>query len=186
MQALLAISLPLAVVLSLGLPPLLSVVFDFGAEGTQLLTWVSRGFLAGLAGQCLMELAVRSFYARQEALTPMITAMINLVVFITLGILLSRWLGAPGISLADSLAFTSQAVLLLILLSRKLAQGLSPGGSLARGLAAVLLGGAGAALVSWLPQVGSRPLLAGLFALAVGGLLAVFPIVKDIRLLLRL
>ncbi len=61
MQALLAISLPLAVVLSLGLPPLLSVVFDFGAEGTQLLTWVSRGFLAGLAGQCLMELAVRSF-----------------------------------------------------------------------------------------------------------------------------
>jgi peptidoglycan biosynthesis protein MviN/MurJ (putative lipid II flippase) len=88
--------------------------------------WVTRGFLFGLAGQCLLEIAVRSFYARQDAITPMITAGINFVVYVVLGIVLFQEFGAPGISLADSLAFTSQAILLLALLNRHLIRRLAP------------------------------------------------------------
>lgn len=186
MQVLLAITFPLAVVLALGLPPLLSAAFDFGVQGNQLLVWVTRGFLAGLVGQCLMELAVRSFYARQDAITPMVTAGINLVVYIVLGVIFFRWLGAPGISLADSLAFTSQAVLLLLLLNRKLVSRLSPGPTLFRGLAAALLGGVVVFLISQLPQAANSPLIIGLVALAGGGIVSLIPIIKELRLLMHL
>lgn len=186
MKVLLAIALPLSALLALGLPPLLSVAFDFGQEGTALLVWVTRGFLAGLAGQCLLELAVRSFYARQDAITPMITAGINFVVFLVLGVVLFRILGAPGISLADSLAFTSQAVLLLVLLNRKLIKRLSPGPSLFRGLVAAVIGGGAVLLVLSLPQAANQPLIIGVISLAVGGAVALLPILREIRLLLRL
>jgi putative peptidoglycan lipid II flippase len=186
MQVILALSLPLAVLLGLGLPPLLSAAFHFGPQGTQLLVWVTRGFLVGLVGQCLMELAVRSFYARQDAITPMVTAGINFVVYLLLGMVLFRWLGAPGISLADSLAFTSQAVLLLILLNQKLVKRLSPGPSMLRAVAAAGIGGLGVILISHLPQAASQPLILGVIGLAFGGVIALLPIMKEIRLLLRL
>jgi putative peptidoglycan lipid II flippase len=186
MQVILAITLPVSVLLSIGLRPLVGAAFDFGPEGTELLMWVTRGFLAGLAGHCLLEIAVRSFYARQDAITPLITAGINFLVFVVSGVLLFRVLGAPGISLADSLAFTSQAILLLFLLNRRLIRRLSPGPSLLRALAAALVGGGAVALVLALPVASSQPLVAGLAGLAFGGVLAILPIWKEVRLLLRL
>jgi putative peptidoglycan lipid II flippase len=186
MQVILAIALPISVLLALGLPPLLSAAFDFGPQGTQLLVWVTRGFLVGLVGQCLMELAVRSFYARQDAITPMITGGINFVVYIVLGMVLFRLLGAPGISLADSLAFTSQAVLLLFLLNKKLVKRLVPGPSIFRAIAAAGIGGAVVFFISHLPQAVNQPLILGVISLALGGAIALLPILKEIRLLLRL
>jgi putative peptidoglycan lipid II flippase len=186
MQVIIAITLPIAVVLMVGLPPLLSAAFHFGAEGTAMLVWVTRGFLVGLTGQCLMELAVRSFYARQDAITPMITAVINFGVYFVLVVLLSRWLGVPGISLADSLAFTSQAILLLVLLNRGLIQRLSPGWSVWRAIASAIIGGAAVFAVSSLPQAARQPLLMAVMALGAGGFVALLPIIKEIRLLLRL
>jgi putative peptidoglycan lipid II flippase len=186
MQVILAITLPVSVLLSVGLPPLLSIAFDFGPEGTELLVWVSRGFLFGLAGQCLLEIAVRSFYARQDAITPMITAAINFVVYVVLGVILFQTLGAPGISLADSLAFTSQAILLLALLNRHLIRRLAPVPSLLNALFAAVLGGLAVYGVMLLPFSLSQPIIMALVALAVGGTLALLPIWKEIRLLLRL
>jgi putative peptidoglycan lipid II flippase len=185
-QVILAVTLPVSVLLAVGLPPLLAVAFDFGPGGTALLVWVTRGFLAGLAGQCLLEVAVRSFYARQDAITPLITAGINLVVYVVLGILFFRGLGAPGISLADSLAFTSQAILLLVLLNRRLVKRLAAGPSLLRALLAAAAGGLAVYLVGFLPQAAAQPLVVGAAALGLGGLVALLPIRKEIRLLLRL
>lgn len=185
-QVILAVTLPISVLLGAGLPPLLAAAFDFGIGGTDLLVWVTRGFLVGLAGQCLLEIAVRSFYARQDAITPMITAGINLGVFIVLGITLFRILGAPGISLADSLAFTSQAILLLIILNRHLVRSLSPGPSLLRAMLAAAAGGTVVYLVGTVFQEFTRPLIVGSAALFLGGLASLPPIWKEIRLLLRL
>jgi putative peptidoglycan lipid II flippase len=186
MQVILAVTVPISVLLSLGLTPLLNIAFDFGPQGTQLLMWVTRGFLFGLAGQCLLEIAVRSFYARQDAITPMITAAINFVVYVVLGIILFQRLGAPGISLADSLAFTSQAILLLALLNRHLIRRLSPGPAFLHALTAAALGGGAVYGILQLPLSISQPIVMALVALAVGGVLAVLPIWKEIRLLLRL
>ncbi len=185
-QVIIAITLPIAVLMMIGLRPLLAAAFNFDAAGTDLLLWTTRGFLIGLTGQCLLEVAVRSFYARQDAITPLITAGINFLVYTVLGVILFRSMGAPGISLADSLAFTSQAVLLLVLLNRRLIRRLSLMVSLPRALLAALVGGGAVFLVSTLPYAASQPLIMSLVALALGGLLALLPIWKEIRLLLRL
>lgn len=186
LQVIVAITLPIAALLMIGLRPLLALAFDFGPEGTELLMWVSRGFLLGLTGQCLLEVAVRSFYARQDAITPLVTAGINFGVYVVLGVVLFQTLGAPGISLADSLAFTSQAVLLLVLLNRRLLTRLTPAVSLPRALLAALLGGGVVFLVSLLPFASAQPLVTGVAALALGALVALILIRKEIRLLLHL
>ncbi|HMN61834.1 MAG TPA: murein biosynthesis integral membrane protein MurJ, partial [Anaerolinea sp.] len=99
LRVLVGLTIPIAVVMGVALGPLLEAVFGFGAQGTQVLLWTTRGFLAGLLGHSLMEIASRSFYARQDALTPMLTGAVNLVAYILLGLLLYRPLGPAGISL---------------------------------------------------------------------------------------
>jgi len=119
-RVLIAFSIPIAVILSIGLEPLVQVVFDFNQAQTTLLMWVTRGFLVGLLGHCLMEIASRSFYARQNAITPMIFAGINGILYILFGTFFSRKVGVMGISLGDSLSFTIEACLLLMILSWQL------------------------------------------------------------------
>jgi len=119
-RVLIAFAIPIAVILSIGLEPLVKVVFDFNQAQTTLLLWVTRGFLVGLLGHCLMEIASRSFYARQNAVTPMIFAGINGLLYIIFGMAFSRTVGVMGIALGDSLSFTIEACLLLMILSWQL------------------------------------------------------------------
>ncbi len=119
-RVLIAFAIPIAVILSIGLEPLVKVVFNFNQAQTSLLMWVTRGFLVGLLGHCLMEIASRSFYARQNAVTPMILAGINGLMYIIFGVVFSRRVGVMGISLGDSLSFTIEACLLLMILSWQL------------------------------------------------------------------
>jgi putative peptidoglycan lipid II flippase len=186
LRVLVGITLPVAFVLGAGLGPLLAVAFDFGPQGTQTLLWVTRGFLLGLAGHSMLEIAARSFYARQDAITPLVTAGINLLVYIGLGSILFRVLGVPGISLTDSVAFTSQAVLLLFLLNRHLVMRLSPGSTLLRALLAAAIGAVVVFAVQMAPISARQPVLMALVALAGGGVLALLPVWREVRLLLRL
>lgn len=186
MKVILAFTLPISILLSIGLPPLLHFAFNFGDEGTTLLVWVTRGFMIGLLGQCLMELMVRSFYARQDAITPLITAAINLVVFTLFGSVLYSVLGAAGISLADSISYTSQALLLLVLLNRRLIKRLSPGATVWRSLAAAAAGGLAVFFAIFLVGKIAGPVIASIAGLAVGSLIVLFFVRKEVRLLLRL
>ncbi len=188
LRVIVAFTIPVAVVLALGLRPLLEVAFrNLTPAEMDTLVWVVRGFLVGLTGECLLEIAARSFYARQDAITPMLVAALSLVVFVGLGWAFFRALGAAGISLAVSIALTFQSSLLLILLSRRLVEKLSPGFTPLRALAAALLGGAGVVLVARAALAAGLPaLLIGAVALAAGGLLALLPVWQEARLLLKL
>ncbi|MCW5875732.1 MAG: murein biosynthesis integral membrane protein MurJ [Anaerolineales bacterium] len=118
-RALLAFTMPAAVLLAIGLPPVVTRAFPaFSPAEVDLVVWVTRLYLAGLTGHSLLEIAARSFYATQNAKTPMWAAALNAVVFILLAVWLTGLMGAGGIALAGTLAFTSEALLLLWLLSR--------------------------------------------------------------------
>lgn len=186
LRVLVGLTLPIAAVLGMGLGPLLASVFDFGPQGTQMLLWTTRGFLAGLLGHSLMEVASRSFYARQDALTPLLAGAGNLVAYVGFGLLLYRPLGPAGISLTDAICFTGQAVVLLIILGRRLKQPFNPAGALPRAVLAALLGGGVAFVIQGLPVLSRQPLVAGAAALAAGGLAALPLVWKEARLLLRL
>jgi putative peptidoglycan lipid II flippase len=164
---LLAFTLPVAAILAIGVPPLLGLAFDFGVSGTRTLSWVTAAFLAGLTGHSLKEVGARAFYARQKPYPPLITACINLVLYISLGVLLYRPLGAAGIALTDSLVFTIEAALLFLLLKRQISMHYQLGSVLARTLA----GAACAALVTW----GGSTLLAALLPNWIASIIAMLP-----------
>ena len=184
-RVLMAITLPVAVVLSFGLQPLLQLAFDFDPSGTELLTWVTRAYLAGLLGQSLVEVSVRSFYARQNALTPLLAAGLTFGAYVLIASQLYRLLGAAGISLSDSIVFTAEAALLLVLINRKLVSSLSVGGSLVRGFLAAAAGGA--VVYAGMTLLGqAHPVVQSGLSLAAGGAVSLPIIWPELRLLLKL
>jgi putative peptidoglycan lipid II flippase len=185
-RVLAGLTLPVAAVLGAGLGPLLGVVFDFGPQGTQVLLWTTRGFLAGLVGHSLMEVASRSFYARQDALTPMLAGGVNLIAYIGLGLLLYKPLGPAGISLTDAICFTGQALVLLAILARRLKKPFQPSSTLLRATLAAVVGGGAAFAIQSLPAMQTRPLIAGIAALSVGTALVIPFMWKELRLLVKL
>jgi putative peptidoglycan lipid II flippase len=185
-QVLLGLTIPISVVLTIGLRPLLAAVFHFDTAGTDLLLWTTRGFLVGLAGQALLEVANRSFYARQNALIPLAGSLLNIVIYVILGMLLFRWLGAPGISLTDSVAFTTQAVVLLLILNGRLPDRVRAGRTLARALLAALVGGGVCLGIFTLLSGRISPVIVGGASICLGGI-ALLPVIwREMRLLLHL
>jgi putative peptidoglycan lipid II flippase len=182
-KVLIALSLPVAAVMAVGLRPLLGAAFDFGSDGTRILAWVTAAFLLGLTGHSLKEVGVRSFYSQQNAKIPLLTAGINIVLYAVLGLLLYRPLGAPGIALTDSIVFTTEAMLLLILLGKRM---LSPV-RLDTGLIRVALAAVTAGMVTWglltLLEPRTSFLISGTVPMIVGFLCAIPWIWKEIRIL---
>jgi len=117
-RTILALTIPSAVLLSIGIRPLVGIL-GFDTAGTELVVWTVRAYMAGLIGHSLLEVAARAFYAQQKAITPLLTSGATAVAFILLGLALTPALGAPGIGLANSLAFTGEAIFLLWLVGRK-------------------------------------------------------------------
>ncbi|HAF62384.1 MAG TPA: hypothetical protein DCK95_08660 [Anaerolineaceae bacterium] len=116
-RVIIALAIPITIVLSLTLRPFLEFAFGFEYAATDQLLWVTRGFLVGLLGHCLLELSSRLFFSQQNAIIPLIAAVLNLIIYIVSGNFLSQSIDAPGLALADSIAFTFQAVFLLVLFS---------------------------------------------------------------------
>lgn len=186
LKVLMALTLPIAATLAIGLKPLLGLAFDFGVDGTRLLSWVTAGFLLGLLGHSLKEVGARSFYARQNAIIPLITAGINLALYALIGSLLYKPLGAAGIALTDSLVFTLEAVLLLVLLNRKMMPAIKLDSTWVRALLAAVTAG----LVTWgsLAFLSTRvhPLIAGTVPMILGVTASLPWIRRELRLLLKL
>jgi putative peptidoglycan lipid II flippase len=118
-RAVLALVFPAAVLLAVGVRPLAQAAFGFDPAETEMVVIATRFYLIGLTGHALLEIASRSFYAQQDAITPLIAAAVNARIYFTLAILLSKQFSFWGIGLANSLAFTSEALFLLWLLDRR-------------------------------------------------------------------
>lgn len=182
LRVLLALTLPAAALLAFAIRPMVDI-FGFDALGTDAVVWTARAYLLGLAGHSLLELAARGFYALQDARTPLLASGLMAVSFVLFAVLLYRPLGPAGIGLANSLAFSGEAVLLLYLLNRRVPGLIKVNGTLSR---VVLVSLGGAALVYALMRLPlpALPLAAG--ALIVGGL-AVLPFIwPEVRLLIKL
>lgn len=184
-RVLTGLTLPIAAVLAAGLGPVLAALFDFGAQGTQVLLWTTRAFLAGLTGHCLMEIAARGFYARQDARTPLIASGLNLILYLILSIALYRPLGPAGLGLADTLCWTAQAIGLLWWMGRKLDNPIRLGGTMLRAVLGALLG-AGVCLALLTLSLPGGQLVRGAIALAGGGVAGMLPVIPEARILFRL
>ncbi len=119
---LLALTIPATAASLVLVRPAIKFVFEgraFTAQDSELVILAARLYLLGLAGQSLIEIGSRAFYALKDARTPLLLSAVTLTVFILLGVALSPRLGFGGLALANSLAFTLEAGLMLLILYRR-------------------------------------------------------------------
>jgi putative peptidoglycan lipid II flippase len=183
-RVLTVLTLPVTVLMILFVEPFVQAVFRFDLQDTALVVGVARAYLLGLLGHSLLEVGARAFYAQQDARTPLRVTAIGLTTFAAAAALLFRPLGANGIALANSIAFTLEAVILLLLLRRSYPSI----ARLRRPAARALLGtlaACTAALATWflIPFGG---VVAASVSLAVGGMVVLPFMLPELRLLAAL
>ena len=185
-KVLLALTLPIAAVLSFGLKPLLGITFNFGESGTSLLTWVTAAFMLGLFGHSLKEVSARAFYAIQNAWIPLATAGGNVLIYALTGMLLFRPLGAPGIALTDSIVFSLEALVLLYLLIRSGRLSIRSGSTPRRSLLALLTASAVTYLGVYLLEPVVHPLVSGTLPMIAGFLFSLPWVWPELKTITRL
>jgi putative peptidoglycan lipid II flippase len=183
-RILLALTIPITVLMIVGIRPLIQIAFNFDPSGTELVVWAARAYLVGLVGHSLLEIGARAFYARQNPRIPLLAALISTASFFLLSILLFQPLGASGIGLSNSIAFTIEAIFLLLLLSRRFPNTLKHRGPLVRIAIGSLLGG----LLTYgcLQFLPLGLILGAIIAFVIGGLVIIPFIWPELRQLTRL
>lgn len=117
------LTIPAAVALVLLGQPAITVLLEDGAfteDSTQLVYGILLFFSFRVIAEASLEILARLFYAQHDTRTPMFVALGWLAVNIALAYPLVELIGARGLALASTIAFTVQAVLLFILNRRRL------------------------------------------------------------------
>jgi len=143
----------LGIVLSPQVVTLLLGYGRFGPEAIDLTAATLLAFLVGLPAHAALDVLARAFYARRDTVTPVIGAVVAVIVTIALAIALVGSLGLPAVGLALSVGTWLEAGLLVAVLKRREAA------FDVRGIGLLVLGAAGSAV------------LAAISALAVVGVL---------------
>lgn len=186
LRVIISLTLPAAAIMAAGLHPLVAAAFHFGPAGTDLLTWTARVYLLTLCGYSIQEIAARAFYARKEAYVPLTTIVLRLAIYLAVGIsalVFFRNIGAPAVALAE-LSLTVEAIVMFLWLSRKMHEPIKIDGALVKGLAAALFGGGAAYLLALYAPGGA--VWTALLGMAVGTIIALAIVQREVRLLLHL
>ena len=91
----------------------------FDPAAVELIAATLVAFLVGLAAHALIGVLARAFYAHQDTRTPVLAAILAVVVNTTLATLLVGPLKLPGIALAIAIAAWVEAGVLVLLLRRR-------------------------------------------------------------------
>ncbi len=169
-----------------GMHPLIRAAFHFNEAGTNLMTTTARVYMLTLCGYAIQEVAARALYARKEALTPLMTIVIRLIIYLTIGITaltLFSSIGAPAIAVAE-LSLTVEAIIMFAILNRRMHEPISVNGALLKGLAAALFGGGAAyGLAVMLP---GNAVVTAIIGMIVGTVIALAIVQREARLLFNL
>ncbi len=186
LRVMIALSFPFAAVISLASLPLIQKAFGFSLSDAQMILWATQAYLVGLLGHSVVELGVRSFYALQKAIVPMLVSGGGLVLYWIIARFLMPPLGSAGIALANSISYTLQALVLIMLLTAHLPEKFALRPTFIR---AVLSGLAAGLVVFLIVNVLSLPfssLVNALLAVSMGTGTACLLILPEIKLLTQL
>lgn len=172
LRLLIALTIPIAAVMSAGIHPLVRAVFGFDEATTQLITWTTRAYMLTLTGFTIHEIAARSFYARKEPMFPLYAVLLRLVMFLGIGLVgltFFKEIGAPIIAFAE-IALLIEAIILFGWLSKRTHEPIHVGNSVLKGLIAAIVGGVITYLIAlYLP---GGALITAIIGMIVGGLIA--------------
>ena len=168
-----------------------TVLFDYGRFDAQAIDQTSQAllvFMLGLAAHGLIQLLARAFYAHKDTRTPVIAAILSVVVNVVVSVATVGALGLAGLALGIAAGAWFEALLLLALLVRRsVAIEAAPllRSSFVEGVGALLAGGVAWLVLmvatSWLPD--SRAKLTALIVLFLAGGAAALAYIAYSRLL---
>jgi putative peptidoglycan lipid II flippase len=118
---------------------------QIGEAGLALIATTLLWFLVGVAAHALIAVLARAFYARQDTLTPVLVAIVAVVMNTSVAVLLVGPLGLSGIALAIALAAWMEAIVLLVILRLRV-DGLQLGGLVRVALQSIIGSAVGSAL----------------------------------------
>ncbi len=181
LRNLLFLTLPAAIGLLILREPIVRLLLErgeFTAQSTQLTAWALGFFAIGLVGHAVVEIATRAFYALKDTKTPVIIAVLTMIINVIFSLWFMQlfesigWSPLGGLALANSVAVLLEMVVLLYLLKPRM-DGLADTGLLvavSKMLLITLI--MGAMLQFTLPYFGFDPIwLSDLLVLALGGLI---------------
>ncbi|HAE85448.1 MAG TPA: murein biosynthesis integral membrane protein MurJ [Anaerolineaceae bacterium] len=180
-QAMLTLTIPIAAIGAVVILPVIQALLGFTLSEAARVAVVTRIFLFGIMGHALVELYVRSFYAMQKPRTPLLGSALTFVIFLGISLLLTPSMQAAGIAAANTIAYSIQALLLLVLLNQQLISGQKLLPQLWRSVLAALCGGLAAALIMRsLPGMGGT-FIAAILAALLGAVAAGVVVRRDLR-----
>jgi putative peptidoglycan lipid II flippase len=157
LRSILLLSIPAMIGLILLRTPVISMLLErgeFDERSVVLTAWALLWYSAGLVSHSVLEIIVRAFYAMQDTRTPVMVGVgamsLNVVLSLTLPSLFDQigWMPHGGLALANTLATTIEALILLYLMRKRL-EGLESR-YLLSGIGKALLAAAGmSVLVVW-------------------------------------
>jgi putative peptidoglycan lipid II flippase len=123
LRPLLFLSLPAAVILFAFRVPIVQTLFQtgaFSAESTSLVAAPLAFLAAGLVSYALVEALTRAFYAMHDTRTPVIAGIAIVALNVVIGVSLLDLLGYLALALALSLSTTIEAIILIVVLGRRI------------------------------------------------------------------
>ena len=123
------LALPASVGLMLLREPLIAMLYQrgaFDAQDTQLVAWTLLWYAAGLVGHSIMEILTRAFYAQHDTKTPVVIGVVAMGLNVVFSILFAKvfssigWMPLGGLALANSLATVLEAIVLFIVMRKRL------------------------------------------------------------------
>lgn len=114
-------SIPAALMMVVAGRPLVAILEGgaFDPASADRVFAVLQMFALGILTWNLLEIVARSFYADKDMITPLVSAVIETIIFICLALLLTQVLQTAGLALANSLAVGTQVVFLAVILRRR-------------------------------------------------------------------
>ena len=159
LRMMLVLNVPALVGLIVLAEPIVALIFERGSflpSDTASTTAALMFYTPGLVGYSAVRIAVPCFYAMRDSLTPTLVSIGAVVLNIVLNLILVRVIGFRGLALGTSIAALGNALVLLVLLHRRLG-GLEVGRIFETGakivVAATLMGGAVWTCHAWLMDV---------------------------------
>lgn len=124
LRVILVLSVPAMVgLIALG-RPVIQLMFErgeFGPDSTAAVYQSLQFWALALVAHCALEVTNRLFYAQKDTTTPLLGALVGMLVNIGLAVLLYRVLDAGGLALSNGVAVTVEVLILLAIAHRRMA-----------------------------------------------------------------
>ena len=114
---------PMAVGIALLSKNLIRIIYErgeFSVNSTNLTSAALQFYAIGMLGYGLMEVLNKTFYAKQDARTPMFISGFAIIVNICLSILLVKIMGYTGLPFAASITSLLTTVVMLVIINKKM------------------------------------------------------------------